>query len=435
MPKSSFIKTLWGCPDVLTNDPVKWDGLFERIKKDGFDGVEFKVRRADVHTPERGTHARVTGSFCVCASRYRGLSRLLGLHVSRHIDTDTTLCTPNPALSPHAHAPQGLAIPADKAAAWRAALTKAGLIFISQLHTCNYVPREGLPDAYDNFNNQGVVGSEDLSEHIASFREQVYHAKELGAVLCNSHSGHDSWSLDTMVAFMDAAVAIEEEAGITVSHETHRRRILYTPWNCRDVLLRCPKVKVTADLSHWMVVMERCPSPVTDSTWQSILDLVAKRCLLVHARVGYSEGPQVPDPSASECAFELEQHQAYWDAIWKAQAAAGVDVSYIEPEFGPEPYLHSAPHSKERVADLWEVNTWIASRLATRYCSMFGGEVRIRDCADTKPKAGYGDCPVDGPLPTASSAQTSTELMMGVGVLAALVVGAFALGVRAGRSS
>ena len=68
-------------------------------------------------------------------------------------------------------------------------------------------------------------------------------------------------------------------------------------------------MKVNADLSHWVVVGERCYDETYDDDWSEILELVAGRCHLIHARVGYSEGPQVPDPSAKEYASDLEYHE------------------------------------------------------------------------------------------------------------------------------
>lgn len=60
---------------------------------------------------------------------------------------------------------------------------------------------------------------------------------------------------------------IEKEFGITVAHETHRRRIFYNPWDTRDLITKVesifhdefifqfPDLKITADLSHWFCVL------------------------------------------------------------------------------------------------------------------------------------------------------------------------------------
>lgn len=41
--KVKFIKTLWGVTKEMGNCPTGYDGLFKRIKADGFDGVETPI--------------------------------------------------------------------------------------------------------------------------------------------------------------------------------------------------------------------------------------------------------------------------------------------------------------------------------------------------------------------------------------------------------
>lgn len=48
---------------------------------------------------------------------------------------------------------------------------------------------------------------------------------------------------------------LEKGFGFVISHETHRKRIFYNPWDTRDFLEKFPDIKVTADLSHWFNVL------------------------------------------------------------------------------------------------------------------------------------------------------------------------------------
>jgi hypothetical protein len=96
---------------------------------------------------------------------------------------------------------------------------------------------------------------------------------------------------------------------------------------------------VNADLSHWVVVCERvfdCPAHQRingsdDEWWPQVLSLVqlclrasfthtpplspltgaqvAQHAHLLHARVAYREGPQVPDPSDAAWANEVAAHE------------------------------------------------------------------------------------------------------------------------------
>jgi hypothetical protein len=46
----------------------------------------------------------------------------------------------------------------------------------------------------------------------------------LGAVMINSHSGHDSWgSGDKALSFFKYALKVEKALDIPIVHETHRR--------------------------------------------------------------------------------------------------------------------------------------------------------------------------------------------------------------------
>src|SRR5690349_6504105 len=100
------------------------------------------------------------------------------------------------------------------------------------------------------------------------------------------------------------------------------------------------------------------------------MDLVAKNTHLIHARVGYSQGPQVPDPAAPEYKEELLRHEEWWDTIVRAAFKRGEKEFFLEPEFGPPPYLHTLPHTNVPVADLWSVNTWVGHRQLARYDAM-----------------------------------------------------------------
>jgi len=211
-----------------------------------------------------------------------------------------------------------------------------------------------------------------VQDHVRSYHELVKEAKAWNATFVNAHSGHDSWSLDECVQFYRECVLIEAEEGMVVTHETHRRRAFYNPWITRDVLKAIPTVKVNADLSHWVCVGERLYEDAADAeTWPEVLGLLAKSCHLIHARVGYEEGPQVPDPSAPEYSAAVNAHERWWTAIWDGMHKRNFTVVYLEPEHGPAPYLHTLPHTNVPVADLWKVNTYIGHRQAKRFADIY----------------------------------------------------------------
>jgi hypothetical protein len=204
----------------------------------------------------------------------------------------------------------------------------------------------------------------DVAEHLASFRTQVQDALATGPLLINAHTGSDAWSLDQARRFYDGALAVERAAGVTVCHETHRGRCFYSPWMTRDILAHVPALTLCCDFSHWVCVAER----LIDSEL-AIIRLCAERAGHVHARVGYEQGPQVPDPRAPEYRRHVEAHERWWDLVWQAQQARGMTVSTLTPEFGPPAYLHTLPHTGAPVADLWEICAWQAERQAARFAA------------------------------------------------------------------
>ncbi len=87
----------------------------------------------------------------------------------------------------------------------------------------------------------------------------------------------------------------------------------------------------------------------------------------MHARVGYCNGPQVPDPSAPEYATELQLHLKWWRHVWEGMRKRTLEYAYVEPEHGPAPYLHTLPHTNVPVANLWTVNSWVGRRVTEEF--------------------------------------------------------------------
>jgi hypothetical protein len=201
-----------------------------------------------------------------------------------------------------------------------------------------------------------------VKEHLASFTAQIQEVAAAKPLLINAHSGKDAFSRAEAVMFYEEALKIEQDFGIPIAHETHRSRVFYNPWTTRDILLQFPSLKICCDYSHWVTVCER----LIDEE-QEILQLCAERCLHVHARVGYEQGPQVPDPRAPEYQVYVEAHERWWDMIWAAQHKAKKEFSTLTPEFGPAPYLQAMPYTNTPLASLDDICLWQMQRQLARF--------------------------------------------------------------------
>ncbi len=70
----------------------------------------------------------------------------------------------------------------------------------------------------------------------------------------------------------------------------------------------------------------------------------------------------MPHPAAPMYREALEAHERWWAQIWQSQFTRGVAVATMTPEFGPDGYLHFLPFTGIPVADLVQINTWMAER-------------------------------------------------------------------------
>jgi len=195
-----------------------------------------------------------------------------------------------------------------------------------------------------------------IDRHMQDFLTQVSRAVEANALFCSCLVGSDSWTIGIAVDFFARAMEFGKRAGIELSFETHRSRPTFHPWVTAELLRALPELRLTCDFSHWCVVCERLPDD------ESVLELAISRARHVHARVGYAQGPQVPDPRAPEYERELLAHEAWWRRIALATASRGQPSLTVTPEFGPDGYLQRAPFSERPVADLVELNRWMAQR-------------------------------------------------------------------------
>jgi len=201
-----------------------------------------------------------------------------------------------------------------------------------------------------------------VRQHLESLREQMEECLAYEPMFFNAHSGSDAWSAAEAEDFYAQAIDLEKGIGVPVSHETHRQRYFATPWQTRHIMQRFPDLRITGDFSHWVCVCERLLPDMGET-----ISLAARHCHHVHARVGFAEGPQVPDPAAPEYATHLAAHEAWWEQVWQSQRERGFVRSTLTPEFGPPPYLQTLPYTNVPVADLAAVCDWMAKRQRERF--------------------------------------------------------------------
>lgn len=202
----------------------------------------------------------------------------------------------------------------------------------------------------------------DVSRHVDSFARHLETVAAFDPMMVVAHSGCDAWTPAEAESFYRQALSIAAGYSFPIAHETHRGRYFYNPWNCAAMLDLFPGLRLCCDFSHWVCVCERLIDDQLD-----IIRQAAGRCIHLHARVGFENGPQVPDPAAPQYATHLAAHERWWDMIWNAQRERGDVVSTLTPEFGPPSYLHTRPEDNSPLVDLEEVCNWMARRQSARF--------------------------------------------------------------------
>ncbi len=196
------------------------------------------------------------------------------------------------------------------------------------------------------------------AEQRSSLRAGFDLAARSGAVHLNCHTGKEFFPFDENCAIFAESLSLSREYGIPVSHETHRGRALFSTLSTRALLEALSEIRLTADFSHWCCVHE---SLLQDQ--KEAVELAIRHSDYIHARVGYSEGPQVSDPRAPEWKTEVDAHLGWWKQIAAERRKDGAPALGVCPEFGAPPYMPLLPFTRQPVTDLWEITLWMKDLL------------------------------------------------------------------------
>lgn len=222
---------------------------------------------------------------------------------------------------------------------------------VAQLHTAYRLRLIG----------QILTEGQTYQDHIKSLESQFEFAEQCQVAFINSHAGRDIFSFEENVQVFQRVTQLSQSSGIPILIETHRGRPTYSAIETRKYLEAVPELRLCADFSHWMVVHE---SDLTDQ--RATVKLAVSRADYIHARVGYAEGPQIPDPRAPEWQHAVTTHLGLWQQIIDQHKRNGKENLYITPEFGPPAYMHTAPFTNQPVGDVWEQNVYMKDLLMNK---------------------------------------------------------------------
>lgn len=198
----------------------------------------------------------------------------------------------------------------------------------------------------------------DFSQHLKFYNAWLKKIGPYPVVKVNSQTGKDFFSFEQNKRLIEAASA----SGRNVVHETHRNKFSFAAHITKEYLAKIPGLKLTLDASHWVCVAECYLDDQPEA-----MQLAIERTEHIHSRVGYPEGPQVPDPRITEWQDALNNHLNWWDKVVERKRQEEATLT-ITTEFGPFPYMVNVPATGKPVSDQWEVNVFMMGLLKSRYC-------------------------------------------------------------------
>jgi len=189
---------------------------------------------------------------------------------------------------------------------------------------------------------------ETTDQHATQFARQLELAMSWNPSLVVSHTGSDSFDEAESQWLLEQCVTLADQLDVRVAHETHRGRALSTPWCTARFLERVPALWLKADFSHFVCSAERLLSDAGE-----VMSALCQRVVHVDLRVGYENGPQVPDPWHARWRGHRVAFEAWWDQIWRAAEDRGDPWVSVTPEYGPPTYAPDGT-SPEWLWDLCE---------------------------------------------------------------------------------
>lgn len=199
----------------------------------------------------------------------------------------------------------------------------------------------------------------DFDTHYTAYAAWLKKMEDFTPFKINSQTGRDIFSFGQNSKLIALADAYTLRTGIDVYHETHRGKALFAAHISRQYLEELPDLQLTLDASHWVNVAE---SLLEDQ--QDTMKLAISKTAHIHARVGYSEGPQVPDPRMAEYKHALDAHLRWWDSVVQQKTRSELTIA---PEFGPFPYMVASPLDGSPIASQWDINVFMLNLLKKRY--------------------------------------------------------------------
>ncbi len=187
--------------------------------------------------------------------------------------------------------------------------------------------------------------------NLEDVRQTVARAVRLGAEFVFAQPASAFTSEDEAVRIVSEGRKIANDHGLPFFVETHRNNFTENLPQTNRLINRVPDIRITGDLSHFVVVGEFYGWG--DEHAETHLDTVLQRVSHLHGRISNGEAVQIDvgDGTGDSAMFFVR----LWSIAmryWLQDAQPG-DIFPFTPELGPPRYAITLPDGKE-FSDRWE---------------------------------------------------------------------------------
>ena len=208
-----------------------------------------------------------------------------------------------------------------------------------------------------------------LREHGMTWQAQCYpqtvddlkpiieHVQELGADHINLQADVRPYTVDECVPYIEGWLRLAEDAGLPLQIETHRNRMTTELVFTLHLLDRFPALRLTGDLSHYVVGREFWYPVSADD--HAMMHRVIDHCWGFHGRVASREQIQL------QLGFAQHKHwvdvfMGWWERGfrgWRKRAGADATLTFL-CELGPPEYAMTGADGYE-LSDRWQEAQWL----------------------------------------------------------------------------
>ena len=194
------------------------------------------------------------------------------------------------------------------------------------------------------------------------FSLSAIRTEGLAPKFITAQTGREFFTVEQVEACIAVCKKVSTKTGIPIYQETHRNKWCDAAYKLLPFIPKKSDIPLTLDISHWFCVSE---SYLHDQ--QAAVNFAIAQARHIHARIGHTQGSQVPDPMAPVYKQALDEHLKVWDKWIHLKHIQGEASCTITPEFGPPPYMINGSSEVNSFEEQWRLNVWMKNLLEQRY--------------------------------------------------------------------